>query len=235
MSGYREDEDALRSKVSELEGELASAKAEIGRLRGETTPAAATPVAESRILGTPKHHAREATLPFTLTDDGYAAVARILRSRLGLSSAQVGGDLTAPGFTLLREAGSTRIRITTDFSARAAGVVATAGLSLVLPGLPILGVLADVATHGGPHWLPFHALWILPSVALGVGALVRSRTRTVIGADIAKIDGAFEAILDAAKEHAKAAPAVRARVAEPGADEADAPADEATGQRRTRA
>lgn len=230
MSGYREDEEALRAKVERLEGELGGARTEIERLRGRALPPAPADVPRSRLLGTPLSHQREVELPFEIDADGYAAIARLLRQRLGVEASQVGGDLTAKHFSLTRDGHRTRIRVSTDLRGRAGGVVAASFLSVLLPGLPIVGALADIANHGGPHLLPLHALWAVPSIAIGVGAYVRSRQRKAIADEITKLDEIFVAVGDLAAQHQKPSTAAKVRVESAARDvetdaeaEADAP------------
>lgn len=218
---YRDETDSLRAKITSLEQQNAEAKRTIARLRGEAPADGAVSqqarVRESKLAGGPVSYEHEIELPHAIDERGYEAIAKLLRERLGANATQVGKTLTVPGvFSLSHEGGVTRIRLTGRCDGLAGGVVAAGGMAAFLGGMPVLGVLADMATHGTlPQMAPFHALWIIPAIGIGIGALVRRATARKTRAQLATHAGVFEAIVDVSRRHAiepGARPSSRVRV-----------------------
>ncbi len=220
---YRNDSDALRERVQKLEGDLASANETIERLKGETAETSpGTQIEHSRFVDGPSLFAREELLPYEISEEGYEQIADVLRTRLAATNvSQVGRTLTVPGvFSLTREGTSTRIRMTGTWSHLKQATLAFGGLAGFFGGLMSAGVLADIANHGGPWYLPFFVLGIAPALAGGAMFLGRKRSAKHSKNGLEKLQGTFETILSVAQEH-RVPPAVRARVEDVDADEAE--------------
>lgn len=203
---YRGEDEALRARVTSLEQELDAAKSEIASLRG-ATPAHApeTTIEHSRVSGGPSRYVREVVLPYTISERGYERIAEVLRSRLGLSPAQVGGTLTVPrAFALSREEASTRIRLEADWRSLAGGVISSTILASGFGGLASAGIVADALIAHGTPLVVGAGLVAAAMAALGSGAGWLMRRRTARGATekLALYEGTFAAILSIAEEHA---------------------------------
>jgi hypothetical protein len=238
---YRDEEDAQRARIEELERELDAASAQIAVLKGETSAASpGTTLEHSRISNGPVFFEREIALPYAISEVGYEAIATVLRTRLKLNATQVGRTLTVPTvFTLERDGTGTRIRLTGNWRGMPGSVIATTAMTAGFGGLMTAGALADVVTHGlgALHSFPVDVAF----VALGIG-IVGSLTaaagwgtrRTTAKSSkklLASYEGTLAAILAIAEEHAVRAVAPT-RVAEDVADEAEA--DEVSSARATR-
>ncbi|MCZ7677795.1 MAG: hypothetical protein M5U28_03060 [Sandaracinaceae bacterium] len=162
---YRDESEALRAKVQDLEGRLEDAQAAIARLRGEGAPAPANEGERSRLIGAPRRVVLERELPFEVGTEGYEAVAAVLRTRFGLAASQVGRRMTAGPFTMSYEGGVTRLRVVLDRQYRGVGLLTGASLLGGFGTLISVGVIHDVL-HGSPA----HGLWILP-IAVAACAL----------------------------------------------------------------
>jgi hypothetical protein len=201
---YRDESDALRSRVQHLEGELASAEEKIARLRGEAAPTSpGTKIVESRLIGGPARYEREELLDYEIGEEGYEKIAEVLRTRLQLPNvSQVGRSLVAPNvFSLTREDGGTRVRMTVSWEGLKGSPISFGVLASLLGGLPVVGVLADVATHQGPWYLPLFAIGIVPAVAAAGAVLGRKLSRKRSTEGLAGAQGAFETILEIAEAH----------------------------------
>jgi hypothetical protein len=221
---YRDETDALRGRVQQLEGELQSAEDKIARLQGEAAPSGpGTSIVESRLIGGPARYEREELLDYEIGEEGYEKIAEVLRTRMRLPNvSQVGRSLVAPGvFSLTREEGRTRVRMTVSWENLKTSPIAIGVLGGVLGGFPVLGVLADVATHHGPWYLPLFAIGIVPLLAAGAAVLGRKLTRKRSTEGLAGAQGAFETILEIAEAH-RVGPRARVELDE-AEDEDEAP------------
>lgn len=209
---YRGEEDAQRARIAELEREIASKDAEIAVLRGETPPAQpGTTVEHSRIAGGPSKYAREVTLPYTISEEGYEAIAKVLRERLNLNAAQVGRTLTVPGvFALEREGEGTRIRLAADWRGMAAGVVSVGVLTAFFGTLMSAGLLVDIVNHGlgvlhsasVDEAVVVSVLGIATTLTAGASWGTRRRTARAGAKLLADYEGTFAAIVALAEQHA---------------------------------
>lgn len=204
---YRDESEALRAKVQDLEGRLDDAEETIARLRGETAAAPAGEGEHSRLIGAQKRVVLERELPFEVSAEGYEAVAAVLRSRLAVTASQVGRRMTAGPFTMSYEGGVTRLRVVLDRQHRAAGLLAGASLLGGFGTLVSLGVIHDVL-HGSPA----HGLWILPIAVAACALPLRGLIRRSLFSEETRWRGAFEAMIDAATAHAVRAPSAQVRV-----------------------
>jgi hypothetical protein len=209
---YRDDEEAQRARVAELERELAEAQAKIARLEGRLVEP--SPREASRLLGVPLMLERETVLPLEVGDHGFLAIANALEARLpGGTTAQIGPTLThKKGAYELRvsrlDGGKTRIQIKGDY--RAAKLMFLVGS----PGLMLIAgvLLASGGTLLGPAGTAVGAVIGLVSALLGFRWLMR---RSLVQ-DQRLLEGLFETAVTLATSHgAKLGPtriAARTRV-----------------------
>lgn len=240
---YRGDEDAQRARIEELEQRLQAADAEIAVLRGQTSGAApGTQITRSRLSGGPSTYVREIVLDHAISELGYEAIAEVLRTRLGLEAKQVGRSLTVPGaFALSRDPSGTRIRLTADWRAMRAGVVATSVMAGFFTGLASLGVTLDAISHGlvghgaMPAVVSLAALGVTGAVSLGAGWGTRRRTSRISHEKLADYEGTFAAIVALAETHAVHA-VPKTRVADEASDASEdaEPLDEPVAGQRAR-
>lgn len=210
MTGYRDEKETLRARVGELEGELAEAQDKIARLTGASEDRSLGEMLErSRITGGPRRYAREVELPFVVSDEGYEAIARLVRERLGVQPLQVGRSLTAPGVLEVRREGERTIaRITGAWNEAGLAVASGSILATLFGALPAVGILVDAA-----HVSPMHAAWMIPLAIVGGGAAMRQVVKRRTERELERLRGTFESVLELAHAHAiEHAPSVRARV-----------------------
>lgn len=232
---YRDDDEAQRARIEELERKLDAAGVELAMLRGEkVAPSAGTRVEHSRLSGGPRKYAHEVLVPHAIDEAGYEAIAAVLRARLSLNATQVGRTLTVPGvFSLAREAEGTRIRLSADWSAMRGGVIASSVLAGFFGTAMTAGVIGDLISHGvGWHHtmvidgaLGVGVIALATTFTVGVGWLTRRKTSRNSKKLLADYEGTFAAILSLAEEHA-VREVVPTRVAESAGDDAE-PAHEA--------
>lgn len=225
MTQYRDETETLRARVAELEGKLAVSEAEAARLRGE----AATPVADAKrdaIVGEQLHFVDELELPYTLTPEGYEAIANLVRSRRNVQVSQVGRALTAPGFSLTAGEGWTHIRLETDLrNARLGVLISGPLLSGLFAGLPATGVVLDMSSRMGTS--PWHLAWLLPSVLAGGFFGMRALVRRTVGVQRASHEGTLAGIRELVEKH-RAAPITKVRVEAPADAEPETTAADAS-------
>lgn len=211
--GYRDEEDAQRARIDELERKLDAATQEIAVLKGETHIAApGTRIERSRISNGPTYFERELTLPYAISELGYEAIAKALRTRLKLNATQVGRTLTVPNvFTLERAGAGTRIRLTGDWRGMPGGVVLATAMVGGFGGMMTAGALADILTHGlgWVHSFPVDVgfvtlgVTIATSLTAGAGWAMRRRTQKTSEQLLADYEGTLATILALAEEHAE--------------------------------
>jgi hypothetical protein len=80
--GYRNESDALRGRVVELEEELVAARETIDRLEGRGTTGATREQPAGWFTGAPKRLELTRELPFEIGDEGFEAIAALLRTRM---------------------------------------------------------------------------------------------------------------------------------------------------------
>ncbi len=226
---YRDDEEAQRGRVAELERELAEAREKIARLEGRFPEQ--TPREASGLLGVPLMLERETMLPLEVSEDGFVAIANALEARLpGSTTTQVGSTLThRKGVYELRVSrldGKTRIQLKGDY--RAAKLMFVLGS----PGLMLIAgvLLASVGTALGPVGTAVGAVMGIVAAVLGFRWLMR---RSLVQ-DQRLLEGLFETAVTLASSHgAKLEPtriAAQTRVSEEAA-ETEAEAAEAAALR----
>jgi hypothetical protein len=172
---YRDETETLRAQVEKLEGELASANEQVARLRGEAPGSAAGAAGPDKLVGEPLVFEEEHVLPYRLTEQGYEAVAALLKERLAVDVAQVGSTLkgtvragVGPTFSLTCEGDTTHLKLSTDLTMLRASTLSGAWLGGLFGGLPAIGIILDMAHNGIGS--PLHALWVVPTLMLGAGS-----------------------------------------------------------------
>jgi hypothetical protein len=193
---YRDERDALRGRIAELEGELASAKQTVRRLKGEVPPPKPISTPDARI-------AIDREVPVSITDQGYTAIAALLPRRLGaigqmskvdnhltyrLPGVQVDVDGTTPG--------RTSIRCRSRFATRHLAVILTI-VSVVMGLLPTAAIGKAV---GAPKTILFG---VVPALALLFGTLWYFVMHRAELSTRARYVGLVESIADLAVEHAE--------------------------------
>lgn len=212
---YRDDTETLRAQVQKLEGELAAANDQVARLRGEVVAAPSGSAAPDKLVGEPLVFDEAHVLPYRLTEQGYEAIAALLKERMNIDVAQVGSAMKGPGFSLTCEGDATRVQFRSDLRALRGSALSGAGLMAIFGGLPTLGILLDLAQHGVGS--PLHALWLVPTLVLGAGYGTRTLAARRAREGRAKHSGTLAAVLDVAAQHrltraSTAAEASRVRV-----------------------
>lgn len=232
---YRDEKGALAAKVDHLESELAAANAKIAVLSG-TAPAPPTTEGETlgptTSLGAPGSLRLEKELDFTLTPEGYEAIAALIDERLGMKTTQVGSKLEtlatprAPAgrVEVSVKDGRTRVVLERDWSDRGAGTWVLSGMLAMFAGLATAAVLHDVA-HLTDAMAFANVLWSAPVVFGAAAPLLRGRARKQVEAELAVRRGTFAALVELAGKH-RARPPVRARVDVASEPEQDEPLEE---------
>ncbi len=222
---YRDERGALEARVQELEDDLAGARATIARLQGEGGAAQVGSEKPSPFLGAPTKLHLERELPFELSDEGYEAIADLLRARLSTPTTgmvgQVGRTLTfqRPGLTLrvAREAeGKTRISLDETqlqgFAALLAGGTVMGAFFGLVPVIALLKALA---------FTPAALVVALPLLVIACYTPLRAIISRHVWSERRKLAGVVEAVAETAARHARP---TRARIATP------APATELTAE-----
>jgi hypothetical protein len=200
--GYRNDEDGLRLRIAELEGELGDAEATIDRLRGEGASEIPSDASSDWFTGVPRQIFLQRELALEVTNEGLEAIAAVLDDRVP------GGSLSVVGNTLIhRKAsyelrlkrtskGRTEVRLSGDYRAlRLLLGLGGPGIGL-LTGAPLAGVITSLGL--APPFVV--TAFIVGALAgfLGLRALMRRNTL----AERKRLTGMFEAVCDVAKAHA---------------------------------
>lgn len=224
---YRDEEDALRAKVAELEGRLAQSEAKVAELSGASGPTTAESGEELGSLtsaGTPRSIRLTKTLGHTLTSEGYEAIAALLRARLRVEVSQVGQSLTSKGdvFSLKVEDGRTVISLRGELTDPATVGWSTAALPALFGGAIVAALAHDVG-HATDAIAALNAAWAIPAIGLLVSSLVRPRAKRRAEAELAERRGTFAALVELAEKHRSGTP-VKARVVLDEPTAADEPA-----------
>jgi hypothetical protein len=209
---YREDREAMESRIVELEAELATAKETIVRLRGEAEREI-PPDDVDPFTGVSRFLHLERELPFEISDEGCVAISDLLNQRIpGGSISQVGNTLThskaSYALRLTRGERRTSIRLEGDYRA-ARTLLALGSPGLAFLGAALFGVSAAAITAG-------HAAVIALSAVLGavVGfVFLRGRVKRAMAKDRQGLCGAFEGVVELASAHARPRPGMRLEAA----------------------
>jgi hypothetical protein len=234
VTAYRDENEALRAKLTHLEDELAAERAHVARLKGLVE--AGPPKKVDALVGEAVHHVDETELEGVLPQEALEAMARVVRSR-GELEVSVQGELGAgsgaavtgrarglsgldgpKSFSLERGAGSTKLRLETDLR----NLPVAVALGPVLGGLSSLPyVLYQMdLLH---HFEPGESLGSTMSVAAAFTVCGTIAARWLAQRRARRLrerhQGLWATVLELAREHIEAP--VRARVAEPNEDEVD--------------
>ncbi|MBN8615857.1 MAG: hypothetical protein J0L92_35010 [Deltaproteobacteria bacterium] len=231
---YRDDNDALRARVAELERRLALSEALVDRLMGRGASSKATRKPDS-LVGEVVHRVDETTMDVTLDEAGLEAAANVVRARLGHDVTQgvasLEGARTRLGalgerrvgvFGLATNEHGTSLRLETDLRR----------LPLLVALGPVLGAMLSMPLVIW-QWSEFHhfreAVSMSTSMSVLVLTMVLGTVATRVMANrIARREnelhqGVWAALLEITRTHARL-PAVR--VAAPTDESRDAPEDE---------
>ncbi len=210
---YRDENDALRAKVAELEGELEASRAKVAELSGTGPRAGGTDgetVEAATSLGVPSSIRQQVTLDFVIAPAGYEAIATLLRDRLRVPSSQVGQTLATANdsFRLEVRDGRTVVTLRQDFSDGVRGAWVLTLLPAAFIGIVTSALIHDIG-HVGDAAAFANMLWAVPAAGLGLSALVRPYVRRRVEEELQKQRGTFAAVLEAARAHRVAPPKVR--------------------------
>jgi hypothetical protein len=222
--GYRDETEGLRQRVEVLEEELGQARATIARLTGESVKVAIDSDKPNWFVGAPVRLELERELPFEVSDEGYEAIAELLRQRypgaIG-GVAQVGRTLTfrAGGVIELKltRLGKGRMRLGMRGDHRAHGVL----LGAFTPGASIVGLGGAVALLKAAGATPASLIVVVPLVVLSCFFAIRALLARSVHKQRSDMAGLFESVAELAANHAVAP---GARIAE---------SDEAAGAQET--
>ena len=225
--GYRNEQDGLRAQVTELQEQLAHANLRIERLTGNAPlPPAGEVIERSRLLDAPSRVVLERDLDFEIGDEGFEAIAALLRPKLG-AVAQVGRTLTANGFSLACADGATKVRMVGDFR-DIAPVAVSASV--------FLGAFAAFVTFAidfvDRNLAEGNFLWMAPLFIAALFAVVRPFSKRSADTKAKQQRATLEVVVEVARRFAKKRPAagkarveVSASVSEEGAAETEAAAE----------
>jgi hypothetical protein len=207
--GYRDDQEALRERVSALESELAAANRKIAELSG-TAPAVAGNDGETlgapSALGAPRSLRTEKVVEGELSAKGYEAIAALIRERLQLDTAQVGGrmtTLTRPGVPMNRveiavRDGKTHLLLERTWAERSVGVWVFA-FFFAMFGSVVAGALAHDVFHVSDAMSLAQVLWAGPLAFTIAALLFRPFARKNVEKELAVRRSAFAAMVQLAE------------------------------------
>ena len=238
---YRDENDGLRRRVEALEADLAGARATIARLQGETSAARAVQKADW-FTGAPFRLELDRELPFEVTDQGYEAIAELLRARYPTSMggvSQVGRTLSYRAGGVLEvqlsrvAPGRTRLLLRGDHRGHAVILGATT------PAASLFGLGGAVAILEALKATPVAVILVLPLVVLTCFLAIRALVGRSVLRDRKKMVGILESVAELAAQHAvpqRTRIALTAGSEEPAAAEVEAEqAELAAGEARSAA
>lgn len=223
---YRDEGEALRRRVEQLEEELADARRTIAKYQGATHAPASAEV--EWLSGIPKSLVLERELPFEASDAAFVAVAEMWRSRLVGQVSQIATMLTHRGhgveLSLRRGADgktSTLSLVRSVPHLRVAMAVLTFSF---LTGAALLAATCLKGLGMSPAVFVASLPFLLVASFLGARAMVRRGQH----AEQTRCLGAFETAADLVSKNAPRARVAAAEVDTRAADGADAPEEQAT-------
>lgn len=233
VTAYRDENEALRAKLTHLEDELAAERAHVARLKGLVE--AGPPKKVDALVGEAVHHLDETELEGVLPQEALEAMARVVRSRgeleVSVHEGRAGSGAAVTGrarglsaldgpksFTLERGAHATKLRLETDLR----NLPVAVALGPVLGGLcslPYVLYQMDLLHH----FEPGESLGSTMSVAAAFTVCGTIAARWLAQRRARRLrerhQGLWATVLELTREHIQTP--VRARVAEPNEDEQD--------------
>ena len=227
--GYRNEQDGLRAQVTELQDQLAHANLRIERLTGNAPLQPAGEVIErSRLLDAPSRVVLERDLDFEIGEEGFEAIAALLRPKLG-AVAQVGRTLTANGFSLACADGATQVRMVGDYRNIARGAVSASVLLGAFAAFVTFAIAHDFVNR---NLAEGNVLWMAPLFIAALFAVVRPFSKRSADTKAKQQRATLEVVVEVARRFAKKRPAagkarveVSASVSEEAAAETEAAAE----------
>lgn len=224
---YRDETEGLRTRVAELETELAGAREKIARLEGESTTPKGDADGVDRLTGAPSGLHLERELPFEVTDEGYEAIAELLRTRLPGQNprfpavgqvSQVGRTLTYVSpmvqVRVARGDGRTSLRIDANHRAARVGVILGSFYATLLGSLLVTGVLKGLGVT------PLALVVALPILLVLTVMATRRLARAHVEKRRTSLAGVLEAMADLGAKHARKRKGSRIAPAEEEGDDA---------------
>jgi hypothetical protein len=193
---YRDDNEAMKQRIVQLEGELAAAQDAIGRLKGYVDERASDDMADV-LTKEQIHVVRE--LDVELDDAALEAIADMLRQRLaGSTVSMVGSKLHCKWQTstleVVRHQGRTEIRIAAH-DPRHKLLLGLGGMGFAVLAGPLLS--APLVALGVP---PLAWLGLVPLFLFAGYRVMDYLTRHTLRRNRQNLTGAFEAALALAEE-----------------------------------
>lgn len=240
---YRDDVEALKSRLDEAERENEALRAENAALKRGIAPKV---IDAAKVLGVPTRIRIERSLDGELPASAHRELAAIVRGRIGAR-----GSVISVGTTLVvrirgnREArmfelrvaakdGKTRITLDEKLGAVAGGILGGIGGGVGLGGLA--GVLTPVTlAYGLLGALAIAPLWLGASIAFArwLYASIAERRQAAHVELVAELAEAAHTALEASRPGGAARVRVEAATGEPAAEGSDEAADEQPASRAT--
>jgi hypothetical protein len=197
--GYRDDKQAMRQRIEQLEGELESAHQTIARLKGHIHERASDDAAD--LLGKQTVHLRR-ELEVVLDDQGMEAIATMLRTRLPQGQVSMVGrtlhcKLPTGALQVMRHERFTEV-VVDDNHPQPRWAKALGGLGFAVLGGPLLA--APFAALGVPEAA---LIAYVPLVLVAGYLLMDQLLRRTFHATRQQLAGALEATVELAREHGK--------------------------------
>jgi hypothetical protein len=231
---YRDENEALRSRVRELERELAASEGRVQRLLGKSGAPKRAFTADS-IVGEAVHRVDEVTLDAPLDDAGLDAIQRVVEARLGHAVVREGRELRGTRIRLaaLADRSDGAFALTTNEHGTWLRLESDLGrLPIVVPLGPVLGVLTSLPLivwqmHRLHHFQPavgmgFTMTVLVVSMILAT-VVVRAFAKRLARRAREAHDGAWATVLELARDHALPRARVEVIAEEPTHEASDEP------------